>query len=124
MNDMIHPGTFENKVSEAEWELTQAREHFKETLRDVSEASQVVVRRVWQSGKPVVVGVAILAGLALLLSRSRARRPLVQIRVIAPVPELKKKLLLLAAQVAIGALVRRIEADPTGLPKLGGAETR
>ncbi|MDX2052841.1 MAG: hypothetical protein SFV15_10645 [Polyangiaceae bacterium] len=49
-----------NPVSDTEGEFKVAHAHFKETLRGVLRASEIAVRHVWQHGKPLLFGVAIL----------------------------------------------------------------
>ncbi|MDX2052864.1 MAG: hypothetical protein SFV15_10760 [Polyangiaceae bacterium] len=103
---------FENGVNEAERELIQAREHFSETLRDASAASKIVVRQVWQSGKPVLLGAAILTGVVVLVAARRARAPrsFIEIRVTAPTgtASVQKSLLTLAARLAVALLIQRV----------------
>jgi hypothetical protein len=108
MNDIMHQSSSETNVGSAERELALAREHFKSTLRDVSTASKAVVQRALQSGKPLLVGVVILAGVALLLgTRAGRRRPLIQIRVVAPTPSWQGALVRMGAQAACDVLASR-----------------
>lgn len=117
MNNGTHEQSLEDSRNQAELELIDARAHFNDTLREVSEASQRVVERVWKDGKPLLFGTALLAaGVAVLLigRNSAARRPILQIRMVAP-PGRQKAWIGLAAQLAIGILTRHLRDNPSQL---------
>jgi len=111
MNQAMQEQSFKDNRNQAERELIDARAHFNDTLREVSEASERVVERVWKHGKPLLFGTALLAaGVAVLLitRNSGARRPLLQIRMVAPPPSRQKAWIGLAAQLALGLLTRHL----------------
>ncbi|GEM_PF-1231180 len=119
MTNGTHEQSVKDNRNQAELELIDARAHFNDTLREVSEASQRVVERVWTNGKPLLFGTAVLAaGVAVLLlaHNSGARRPLLQIRMVAPPPGRQKAWIGLAAQLALGLLTRHLQDKRSQLP--------
>ncbi len=113
--------------SQAERELIDARAHFNHTLVAVSNASERVVERVREFGKPLLFGTVLLAaGVAVLLiaRNSGARRPILQIRMVAPQQRQQRAWMGVAAQLAIGLLTRHLQDKPSQLaPKTIHLET-
>ncbi len=112
----------ESSRNQAERELVDARAHFNDTLVGVSNASERVVERVREGvrefRKPLLFGTALLAaGVAVLLiaRNSGGRRPILQIRMVAPRPGPQKAWVGLAAQLAIGLLTRQLQDKPSQL---------